>query len=97
MPGYDKTGPLGDGPMSGWGRGTCGSNQSGRTPMGRGFGGNFGFRRGMRGGFGRRVGMRALGSETEGEQGDLKSQIDDLRRSLTAIEQQLNRISQSDR
>jgi hypothetical protein len=41
--------------------------------------------------------MRALGSETEGEQGDLKSQIDDLRRSLTAIEQQLNRISQSDR
>jgi len=97
MPGYDKTGPLGDGPMSGWGRGTCGSNRSGWTAMGRGFGGNFGFRRGMRAGYGRRIGMRALGSETEGGQSDLKSQIDDLRRSLTDIEQQLDRISQRDR
>ena len=27
MPGFDGTGPMGAGPMTGWGRGVCGPNQ----------------------------------------------------------------------
>jgi hypothetical protein len=48
MPGGDRTGPLGPGPGSGWGKGLCsgfgapGSFFGGR---GRGFGRGFGFRR----------------------------------------------------
>ena len=59
MPGYDGTGPMGAGPMTGWGRGYC--NPAGRTHgpaygwspgygrgygRGRGFGRGFGWRRG---------------------------------------------------
>ncbi|HAA34099.1 MAG TPA: hypothetical protein DCD97_02175 [Firmicutes bacterium] len=32
MPGYDGTGPMGAGPMTGWGRGFCFSPVQGTTP-----------------------------------------------------------------
>jgi len=38
MPNLNKTGPLGQGPRTGWGRGPCGAGMS----MGRGFGRGFG-------------------------------------------------------
>jgi len=41
MPGIDKTGPLGQGPMTGRGMGLCGRGMG----YGRGFGRGFGFRR----------------------------------------------------
>ncbi|MBN1494488.1 DUF5320 domain-containing protein [Candidatus Peregrinibacteria bacterium] len=44
MPGFDGTGPMGQGPMTGWGIGACGG--------GRGYGCGYGRRRGY--GFGGR-------------------------------------------
>jgi hypothetical protein len=57
MPGGDRTGPLGEGSMTGWGLGYCGGyNAPGygymRPFFGRGFGFGRGRRRGMRGGMG---------------------------------------------
>jgi hypothetical protein len=48
MPGGDRTGPLGLGPGTGWGRGFCsgfGSQGFYYGGRGRGFGRGFGFRR----------------------------------------------------
>lgn len=40
MPGFDRTGPGGMGPMTGWGRGFCASygGRTGRRAFGQGFG-----------------------------------------------------------
>jgi hypothetical protein len=54
MPGFDRTGPMGAGPMTGGGRGRCNSVNAGYYPQsarGYGFRGP-GLRRGRRGGFG---------------------------------------------
>lgn len=43
MPNFNGTGPLGQGPGSGWGRGPCGGGMARRRGWGRGwFGGFFG-------------------------------------------------------
>ncbi|NLI82006.1 MAG: DUF5320 domain-containing protein [Deltaproteobacteria bacterium] len=47
MPGGDRTGPMGMGPMTGWGRGWCAGAGTGWGPRGRLWGG---------GGFGRAFG-----------------------------------------
>jgi hypothetical protein len=48
MPGFDGTGPAGMGPMTGWGRGYCGTRGAGTSfagrGLGRGGGRGFGFR-----------------------------------------------------
>ncbi len=49
MPGFDGTGPMGAGPMTGGARGFCNSYTGAYS--GYGYGG-YGFRRGFRGGFG---------------------------------------------
>ncbi|MBN2062537.1 MAG: DUF5320 domain-containing protein [Deltaproteobacteria bacterium] len=49
MPGFDRTGPSGAGPMTGGARGFC--NPSTRAYAGTGYG--YGLGRGFRGGFGR--------------------------------------------
>ena len=38
MPRYDRTGPLGSGPGTGWGMGPCGMGMGWRRGFGRGFG-----------------------------------------------------------
>jgi hypothetical protein len=60
MPGFDGTGPMGAGPMTGGGGGFCNPAQAGYRPFyaggfgfGRGFGRGFGLRRGFGSGFGR--------------------------------------------
>ena len=55
MPGFDATGPQGQGAMTGWGQGCCGGDAQGvpRTAMGRGGGRNRGGSQGRRCGFGR--------------------------------------------
>jgi len=45
MPGFDKTGPLGQGAITGRGLGPCGGGM--RRGCGRGFGRGMGFRRGF--------------------------------------------------
>lgn len=63
MPGGDRTGPIGGGPMTGWGRGFCGESQMQGFESG-GFGGRGrGFGRGEGGGgWGRRNRFRATGA-----------------------------------
>jgi len=51
MPGFDGTGPMGAGPMTGGGRGYC--NPSGRSYGWPRFGGGRGFGRGFGAGYGR--------------------------------------------
>ena len=60
MPGFDRTGPQGAGPMTGGARGLCNPGATNYGPQfGRGFGYGRGFGRGLgfRRGFGRGMGM----------------------------------------
>ena len=53
MPGFDRTGPRGAGPMTGGARGQCYSASAGYNPrFSEGFGYGRGLGRGFRGGFG---------------------------------------------
>jgi hypothetical protein len=63
MPGFDGTGPMGAGPMTGGGRGLCNSAYAGYGPgygrgfgYGRGYGRGRGFRKGFGAGYGRGFG-----------------------------------------
>jgi hypothetical protein len=50
MPGGDRTGPMGRGALTGWGRGICGGSRSTRFQGGGYAGGGRGFGRGAGGG-----------------------------------------------
>ena len=55
MPGYDRSGPMGAGPMTGGRRGLCGragNAYDAPAPAGYGYGRGMAFRRGFGGGFG---------------------------------------------
>ena len=55
MPGFDQTGPMGAGPMSGGARGRCNPAMAGNFPAhagGYSYGRGLGLRRGFRGGYG---------------------------------------------
>ena len=55
MPGFDQTGPMGAGPMSGGARGRCNPAMAGSIPTyagAYGYGRGLGLRRGFRGGYG---------------------------------------------
>ncbi len=55
MPGFDRTGPMGAGPMTGGARGLCNPANAGYNPRfteGFSYGRGLGLRRGFRGGFG---------------------------------------------
>ena len=55
MPGFDQTGPMGDGPMTGGARGLCKPANAGYNPRFTedfSYGRGLGLRRGFRGGFG---------------------------------------------
>jgi hypothetical protein len=73
MPNFDRTGPRGEGPMTGRGMGRCNGGQAG-LGLGRGQGRGFGFRR--------------FFSQKE-EVEDLKSYQKDLKSELEAVEKEL--------
>ena len=55
MPGFDRSGPMGAGPMTGGARGRCNPATAATVPAyagGYGYGRGLGLRRGFRGGFG---------------------------------------------
>jgi hypothetical protein len=61
MPGLDRTGPQGEGPMTGGGFGRCNQAEGNRQPVaGRGWR-PFGPGQGSRRGFGRRAGFNGRG------------------------------------
>jgi len=77
MPNFDRTGPVGDGPMSGWGRGRC----SGRGQAD--FGGGRGKRQGLGAGAGSGFGRgNAFG----------RSMFESLADQISALQQSLNEL-----
>jgi len=104
MPGYDRTGPSGQGPRTGGGFGFCGTpEQEAEADVrfyGRGFGrGGRGLQRGFRRGFcffGRGRGGTGYGARWFPEttqpnriKSNLEAEAEELRRRLDAIEQRL--------
>lgn len=85
MPRADRTGPLGEGPMTGRGLGICaGGGKPGffnRMGFGRGFG------RGMGRGAGRGFGLGAYPSQ--GESGSLLDEIKALKDKISFLEKEL--------
>lgn len=86
MAGFDRTGPMGNGPMTGGMRGSCNPSASGFGAMpgyGRGFG--FGAGRGARRGYGRYLVQRS--PVNPGDELDaLRHQAEVIRRNLEAIQ-----------
>jgi hypothetical protein len=59
MPGFDGSGPMGYGPMTGGARGLCNPAKAGyNSQFGRGYGRGMSLRRGFRGGAGAEMGAR---------------------------------------
>ena len=109
MPGFDRTGPYGEGPGTGWGRGPCGAGRrrgAGQV-WGRGFGrGAWGFGRGRFGGgprwgFGpRRFGPFGYGGAAgygapPDEAQALRDEEAYLRSQLDAVQQRLSELEGS--
>ena len=102
MPGFDGTGPMGQGPMTGRGLGRC-TGFAGGVGLRRGFG--FGMGRGFGRGLGRRFGMgRFWGAgyayapvapapvTPEEEKSVLTNQISALENQLEYLKKKLNEI-----
>jgi hypothetical protein len=112
MPGYDRTGPWGQGPRTGGGFGVCGATaQEAETDVrnygwgfGRGSGRGLqrGFRRGFcffgrgRGGFGYGARWVPTPAPPELAKSNLEAEAAELRRRLDAIEQRLAGMGKSD-
>ena len=86
MPRGDRTGPMGEGPMTGLKRGDCANGTTG-FGMGRGFGRGFGFGRGR--GFGWRWQDE---SNKATEEASLKSTIEVLKNQLKNFEGLLQKL-----
>jgi hypothetical protein len=106
MPARDRTGPMRQGPRTGWGMGDCGGPED-RTvgPRGRGFGLGWGraFGRGLGRGWGRGRGLGRRwggGSFGPGPQEDdlegLRSESSRLKGELDAVEQRLASLEKRD-
>lgn len=82
MPQQDKTGPIGEGPMSGRGAGPCNSSYGPGLGLGRGYG------RVMCGWFWRKY--QAMPEEERKEL--LKSEIEDMKQELQMVEEELKEL-----
>lgn len=88
MPRGDRTGPMGEGPMTGLRRGQCADNDVG-------FGRGFGLGRGR--GFGRGIGGRWFsGTSTQSEESELTNGISVLKEQLRILESRLNSLKNKD-
>ncbi len=104
MPGGDRTGPLGQGPMTGRGAGFCGGNAApGNANAGRGGGRGGGFRRwffatGLPGWmrFGSADPGGAPGYSREDEMRTLRSQSEYLSKALEDINMRLSEIEKKE-
>lgn len=100
MPGFNQTGPLGKGPMTGRGNGRCMANRleleadvPQNAGMGRGMGFGYGFQGGVSGN--RRRGIRA-GRMTlpKADAEDMRGEIDRLQQQAQSMQQSLEAINQ---
>ncbi len=85
MPRMDGTGPMGEGPKTGRGMGSCDGEAGPRFGIGRRMGRGFGFN--CRRGFGRGLGLNRTSSMTRKEL--LEEQKGILKNRLEAIDKQL--------
>ena len=103
MPGFDRTGPMGAGPMTGWARGRC--NPAAAADYQRAEGAFYGRGRGFGAGRGRRCGFgpgrgtgrfhgRAFGWQAD-ERASLKAEADYLKESLDAVSARIAELEQS--
>ncbi len=93
MPGFDKTGPRGCGPMTGRGRGACGGFSRG-FGGGRGSGAGRGFGRGAR--FGRQLAEDFPDLPPDEERRLLKAGRARLKAELARTEERLREIGRQD-
>ncbi|MFO7816503.1 MAG: DUF5320 domain-containing protein [Thermodesulfobacteriota bacterium] len=99
MPGFNGTGPMGQGPVTGRGMGRCtGAAAPGAAPgAGMGFGMGRGFGRGRGGGFGRGFMPGYYPEQGAGDPADEKSlienQIKGLQNQLDILNKRLSEIS----
>lgn len=84
MPGQDRTGPLGQGPLTGRGLGLCGG--------GRGIGFRRGFGRGCGRGFGWRVGAEQVTLTKEQEKKILEAELAEIEAEKVEIGKRLKEI-----
>jgi len=96
MPGFDRTGPLGQGSMTGRGMGSCGESSRGTgrgfiRGAGRGFGRGMGFRRGFipAGSYGSAY---AYEPTKEQETADLKAEKEAIMQEIRQIDQRLKEL-----
>lgn len=94
MPGFDGTGPMGYGPVTGWGRGFCRGGGGGRRGRGRGFRGGFGGGPGR--GWGWRRGMWDAADDPACERNRLEAAHAALSEELDEVKRQLERLSAAD-
>ncbi len=109
MPGFDGSGPMGAGPMTGGARGNCnsanavypmaGSTGFGRgMANGRGFRGGNGFGRGVRRGFARGSAMvpQMVTENTADELSMLKQQADLIKNTMDSISNRIAELEKKD-
>ena len=98
MPGGDRTGPMGNGPLTGGGFGFCGGDSNTRRFSRSGFGGRqsgFGRGRGWRNRFwatGRTTWQRAADLVDPIRPGNVAAERSDLQQETAALESELQRL-----
>ncbi len=109
MPGYDRSGPMGNGPMTGGGRGYCNSVNAGygQTSAPIGFGRGMAYGRGFRGGFGAngrggpgrgfaRYSPAEFVQNPADELSQLKQQADSVKNTLESINKRIAELEKGD-
>lgn len=104
MPGFDRSGPMGAGPMTGGRRGLCNTGTTGNRPFGGfGLGRGAGFGRGFRGSRGFRAGYGwgppapygGSPEDTADELSMLQSQLRSIQESIDALVQKMTGLEKS--
>jgi hypothetical protein len=91
MPGFDRTGPMGNGPMTGGGFGRCGGG--GRVGFGRGAGRGYGRGRGACRRF-RDSGSGFFGGARMDSTSDLQVYAEDLESELSRIRRRMKALAE---
>ena len=91
MPGFDRTGPMGHGPMSGRGFGPCGRGMGFR----RGFGRGFGLGRGFGWQYAEQPYREPLTLTKEEQQKILKSELEAIEAEKEQVEKKLNELNEA--
>ena len=88
MPGFDRTGPIGDGPFTGRGLGPCGRGMG----FGRGFGRGMAFGQGFGRGFGWRY-TEPVSLTKEEQKKMLEEELKQIESEKQEIEKRLNEMN----